>query len=50
MSTNIMNSTHAGVVVNKKEIMDKRDLARLLDYYRIRVGKVLFILSLLFIN
>jgi hypothetical protein len=23
----------------KKEIMDKRDLARLVDYYRMRVGK-----------
>jgi hypothetical protein len=35
MSLNIQNSQ----IVSKNETMDKRDLARLLDYYRMRVGK-----------
>lgn len=25
-------------IVSKKDLMDKRDLSRLLDYYRVRVG------------
>lgn len=31
--------TDTNIQVNKKETMDKRDLARLVDYYRMRVGK-----------
>jgi len=34
MSLNIKNSQ----ILSKNETMDKRDLARLLDYYRMRVG------------
>ncbi len=25
-------------IVSKKDTMDKRDLSRLLDYYRVRIG------------
>ena len=36
-----MNSTEKDIlkIVSKKDTMDKRDIARLVDYYRARVGK-----------
>jgi hypothetical protein len=34
-----MTESNINTIINKKETMDKRDLARLLDYYRMRVGK-----------
>jgi hypothetical protein len=38
MSVNVNKTQNSSIIVNKKETMDKRDLARLLDYYRMRVG------------
>jgi hypothetical protein len=49
MSVNT-NNTPISVIVYKKETMDKRDLARLLDYYRMRVGMDLKLLFSILIN
>ena len=32
-------------LISKKDTMDKRDLSRLLDYYRVRVGIIRIILK-----
>jgi hypothetical protein len=37
--TDSLTNSSTNPLYNKKETMEKRDLARLLDYYRIRVGK-----------
>jgi hypothetical protein len=41
--TNTINKSNLKTNGNKKDTMDKRDLARLLDYYRMRVGKLILI-------
>lgn len=42
-ANNTSNATQNSLIANKKDSMDKRDLARLLDYYRMRVGNHRFI-------
>ena len=40
MNVNVTTTATQNSLTNiKKDSMDKRDLARLLDYYRMRVGK-----------